>query len=247
MPFRPFLISQLIAVRSASSNSNSGVLMASDPDALVRATKAGLRKEVKTRLKVLEADDIARASASIAQRLSDVPGIADAEAVSVYLAMAKEAQTNLILADLFARGKKVYIPRIMGPDPADMRMFPLASLAEIESFPSTKWGIPEPSAELVLSREDGVVAGDIDVVVAPGCAFDAACNRLGHGKGYYDCFLRRAEEVRRVLGRPRAAVVGIGLDEQLLEAVPTSAHDVSLDAVVTPTRTFWRGGGTAVA
>lgn len=66
-----------------------------------------------------------------------------------------------------------------------MRMFPLQSEEEVSSFPLTKWKIPEPSAELVLSREDGVVAGDIDVVVVPGMAFDAGCNRLGHGRGYY--------------------------------------------------------------
>lgn len=66
-----------------------------------------------------------------------------------------------------------------------MRMFPLESEEEVKSFPLTKWKIPEPSKELVLSREDGVLAGDIDVVVVPGMAFDASCNRLGHGKGYY--------------------------------------------------------------
>lgn len=66
-----------------------------------------------------------------------------------------------------------------------MRMFPLRSEEEVDSFPLTKWKIPEPSEELVLSREDGVFAGDIDVVVVPAMAFDAGCNRLGHGRGYY--------------------------------------------------------------
>lgn len=73
----------------------------------------------------------------------------------------------------------------MGPKSADMRMFPLRSEEEVGSFPLTKWKIPEPSEELVLSREDGVFAGDIDVVVVPAMAFDKGCNRLGHGRGYY--------------------------------------------------------------
>lgn len=77
------------------------------------------------------------------------------------------------------------LEQVLGPASADMRMFPLESEEEVESFPLTKWKIPEPSEELVLSREDGVLAGDIDVVVVPGMAFDARCNRLGHGKGYY--------------------------------------------------------------
>lgn len=74
---------------------------------------------------------------------------------------------------------------MLGPASADMRMFPVESEEEIKSFPLTKWKIPEPAEELVLSREDGVYAGDIDVVVVPAMAFDTGCNRLGHGKGYY--------------------------------------------------------------
>lgn len=76
-------------------------------------------------------------------------------------------------------------PQVMGPASADMRMFPLESDQETSSFPLTKWKIPEPSEELVLSREDGTFAGDIDVVIVPAMAFDARCNRLGHGRGYY--------------------------------------------------------------
>lgn len=64
-------------------------------------------------------------------------------------------------------------------------MFPPRSEEEVASFPLTKWKIREPPEELVRSREDGVYEGDIDVVVVPGVAFDAGCNRLGHGRGYY--------------------------------------------------------------
>lgn len=66
-----------------------------------------------------------------------------------------------------------------------MRMFELSSAEQMGSFPLTRWGIPEPALETVLAAADGVVSGDIDLVIAPGCAFDSSCNRLGHGKGYY--------------------------------------------------------------
>lgn len=64
-------------------------------------------------------------------------------------------------------------------------MFPPRSEEEVTSFPLTKWKIREPPEELARSREDGVTEGDIDVVVVPGVAFDASCNRLGHGRGHY--------------------------------------------------------------
>lgn len=41
----------------------------------------------------------------------------------------------------------------------------------------------EPSQELVISREDGVFVGDIDVVIVPGVDFDNRCNRMATGKG----------------------------------------------------------------
>lgn len=71
----------------------------------------------------------------------------------------------------------------MGPECNDMMMFEINSLAEIHSFPLTRWGIPEPPMEIVSATEQNTEA--IEVIILPGCAFDSRCNRLGHGKGYY--------------------------------------------------------------
>lgn len=64
-------------------------------------------------------------------------------------------------------------------------MFPVRSEEEVTSFPLTKWKIPEPSDELVFSREDGVTEGDIGMIIVPAVALDPTCNRLGHGRGHY--------------------------------------------------------------
>jgi 5-formyltetrahydrofolate cyclo-ligase len=66
-----------------------------------------------------------------------------------------------------------------------------------------------------------------DIVVVPCVAVDAAGNRLGFGKGFYD----------RALGSgPRPVAVGAVFDEQVVAAVPVEPWDVPLDVVVTPTR-----------
>jgi 5-formyltetrahydrofolate cyclo-ligase len=75
-----------------------------------------------------------------------------------------------------------------------MLMLPVASSAEIDGFPRSKWGIPEPPVE--PPREDGTYSGRIDVVVVPGVAFDRKCNRLGHGKGYYGELFSGGEGIR---------------------------------------------------
>ena len=119
-----------------------------------------------------------------------------------------------------------------------MRMVPLASLKAMDEFPLTKWGIPEPSVEQALALPDGTTQGRIDLVITPGCAFDARCNRLGHGKGYYDSFFERCFSAAAAQSSERPVTIGVCLDEQIVEAVPTTPHDVQLDYVITPTRIF---------
>lgn len=65
---------------------------------------------------------------------------------------------------------------------------------------------------------------DVDLVCVPGLAFDQSGARLGRGKGFYD----------RVLGRCRGLKIGVCYSSQFLsESVPTEAHDVRMNFVVT--------------
>ena len=67
-----------------------------------------------------------------------------------------------------------------------MVMVRVNSLLDIENFPKSKWGIPEPTDEYIRDHPDVTgTPGAIDVVLVPGVAFDRNCARLGHGKGYY--------------------------------------------------------------
>lgn len=73
--------------------------------------------------------------------------------------------------------------------------------------------------------EDHVDPSWPDVVVVPGLAFTTAGDRLGQGGGWYDRFLSKI--------RPNCTTIGVGFDQQIVEALPTEAHDVGLDFVVT--------------
>jgi 5-formyltetrahydrofolate cyclo-ligase len=63
---------------------------------------------------------------------------------------------------------------------------------------------------------------DIDLVVVPGIAFDREKRRLGRGKGYYDKFLPSL----------RAYKAGVCFDFQVLDNIPSDAHDVRMDEVI---------------
>ena len=65
------------------------------------------------------------------------------------------------------------------------------------------------------------------VLIVPGLAFTAGGLRLGQGGGHYDRWLAL---------HPGVATIGLGWDCQIVERLPQEAHDIVLDAVVTPTR-----------
>jgi 5-formyltetrahydrofolate cyclo-ligase len=78
--------------------------------------------------------------------------------------------------------------------------------------------VPVAGNELAIS--------DLDVVLTPGLAFDRNSGmRMGRGKGHYD----------RIFSNPqfRGVKIGVGFGLQVMNGVPTEAHDRPLDHLVT--------------
>ena len=72
-----------------------------------------------------------------------------------------------------------------------------------------------------------------DLLFVPLLGFTADGERLGQGAGHYD---------RWLAAHPGTRTIGLAWDCQLLSALPTEAHDMPLDMIVTPTRVY---GGAA--
>ena len=77
----------------------------------------------------------------------------------------------------------------------------------------------------VVVPEEEPDPGAVDLVVVPGVAFTAAGHRLGQGGGWYDRFLPGL--------RPGVARIGVCFAECLVDELPTEAHDVIMDLVLT--------------
>lgn len=197
--------------------------------------KKALRKSIGAALSALSPPELVAQSAACLAHLRELPAFTTCRSASIYLPMdgGCEVDTYPILAELLSRGARVAIPRVTGPQPEDMRMLRVASLEQAKSLPRTKWGIPEPDDTIAATMEDATEATDLTLLLVPGMGFDAKCGRLGHGRGYYDCFISR----QRTLPRPRSeqlVVVGLCLAPQLVEEVPMGELDQRLDYVVTP-------------
>ncbi len=198
----------------------------------VREVKTALRKQMRMTLMGIGPEKILEASDAITDRLIDLPAWKIADAISCYISMPSgEISTSGVLE--YAAQKQLFVPKVLGKNSPDMIMLHVKDVDEINSYPKNKWGIPE-------SQEDGpdkTYEGIIDLVVVPGVVFDTSCHRVGHGKGYYDCFLSRINEERAKRNLSRPITIGLCFDEQVTdEPVPTEDHDMPLDFIVTPSR-----------
>lgn len=68
----------------------------------------------------------------------------------------------------------------------------------------------------------------MDLILVPGLAFSQDRHRLGRGGGFFD---------RLLAGRARQAFkLGVCFSFQMLDSIPTEAHDIVMDAIVTDDR-----------
>jgi 5-formyltetrahydrofolate cyclo-ligase len=185
--------------------------------------KAGIRRTSRDARAALSASERDLACRAVAERALSLPEVASARAVLSYAPLPEEVDPAPIVRALRARGARIALPRVCGPGELALHWVESDTPLEPGAF-----GIREPSAECAA-----VAPADLDLVLVPGVAFDAACNRLGFGGGYYDALLASLPS--------SVARVGLAFDEQMCESVPQEAHDAAMDAVVTPAAIHRRG------
>jgi len=83
------------------------------------------------------------------------------------------------------------------------------------------FGVPQPAATAPALIPD--------VLFVPLVGFTATGGRLGQGGGHYD---------RWLAAHPDTITIGLAWDCQLVDALPSEAHDLPLRAVITPTRLY---------
>lgn len=163
----------------------------------------------KTRLKssAWRARQVADALAALESR----PQWQSARTVLLYHSLPDEVDTHDFIRR-WSRSKRILLPVVRGTD-LELRLY-----AGDNCLAQGAFHINEPTGEAFTDY------AAIDLAVVPGVAFDRLGNRLGRGKGYYD----------RLLPRLPATCPKIGLcfPCQLLDRIPSEAHDVRMDAVV---------------
>lgn len=185
-----------------------------DEQSLAKA-KSAQRKACREALASLTPGERSKASASICSQLLELLDATNPGTVMGYMPLEDEPDIVPFLEQALERGVVVGVPRITGP--GSMVAAPVASL-EPAGWIEDEHGIRTPRGE------DEIPAGQLDMILVPGLGFDARCNRLGRGGGYYDRFLQGLDG--------RANLVGCCFECQLRAVIETGPGDARLSKII---------------
>ena len=145
----------------------------------------------------------------------DAIPIPEGAAVSLYLPIKDELDTEPLAVALIERGVAIALPVIVKKGaPLVFRRYAPGDKLTPNGFGTSA---PAPDAEAVLP----------DIVVAPLLGFTRAGGRLGYGGGFYDRTLEALRKEKQILA------VGFAYGAQEVDALPLSPLDQPLDYVVT--------------
>lgn len=141
--------------------------------------------------------------------------IRDNETVMVFTSKEKEVNTEPLINSLFKRGNPVVVPIIVKED-ISLR---LSYLREFSALVPSTFGVPEPIGSEIPANAD-----DIRTIILPMLGFDRLGGRIGYGAGYYDRFLSKNQNMRKI---------GIIFACQEVDNLPVDENDIRMDYIIT--------------
>lgn len=209
-------------------NKSSGEKTKSKKREKIQKKKRALRRRAKNERK---GTDYQTEDLAIIERLYDFLVLAPEDSIiCTYLAMPEEVSTIPLIERLHRSRSDLqfYIPRIESRvrDGAKMQFYALEFAEEHISYEKLEpddRGIMQPTEtadklKVKRANKDGYMV----YFIMPGLFFDKKGYRLGYGGGYYDRYLNRHPEARRLLIAPCR-------QDQFQEQLPHSERDVPVD------------------
>lgn len=182
----------------------------------IEEKKLVLRRAVLSRRNALTDEQCLRLSRAIQARALQLPTYQTSASVVLYSAIQNEVSTDEIFNNAALSGRRIYYPRTAADGSGEF--VAVSSNADLCPGPL---GIREPSGTAGFSKDDCTAF----TVFVPAVAFDRTGNRLGRGKGWYDRILTGQKD--------KATVVGLAYEFQIVEEVPITPWDKSVDYIIT--------------
>lgn len=170
--------------------------------------KTLLRAQCRALREGMTVEMVASASECICARLAEWPAFQKAQTVMAYMAFGNEVSLLPLIHQ--SCDKRWVIPRtIAKPEPRlILHRYDPGRLVR------HRFGMLEPDASL-----PEVEPGALDMVLAPGLAFDRRGYRLGFGGGFYDRFLPHVAALK----------IGVVFTALIVEHVPDDRFDQRMD------------------
>ena len=158
----------------------------------------------------LPEDYMKRAGLSIARKVIDSALFRNADSVFCYVSTAEEPSTEIIINEAL-KTKRVYVPKCI----SDSEMLAVR-IRSAEELKTGHYGIPEP----VDVSETSV---SFDLMIVPCMAAGRNGERLGHGRGYYDRFLKKAD----------GKIICLCFEDNISDDIDMDENDVFMPVVMT--------------
>lgn len=161
--------------------------------------------------------EAAQKSEAICRAVVATRAFVSARFIMAYIDARNEVQTEGIIRQAWAEGKRVAVPVCM-PQTHTLLVSELTSFGELrDGF----YGIKEPMEEYVRPTS----SEQLDLIIVPAVAYDRRGYRIGYGGGYYDRFLSSLDK--------DIVTIGIAFDIQIVGEVPVQPFDIPVDMVIT--------------
>jgi len=174
-----------------------------------------IRKETLAKRKTLTTEQVIEKSQKISQTVIEKDFIKTNNTL-IYMDFRNEVMTKDLLEYTIKKFGSVLLPRVVGD------VLTIHEIFSLEDMVLSDLGIlePKPTNQVAIQR--------IDLILAPGVAFDDKCYRLGYGGGFYDRLLSNK--------RKEVPVIALAFETQIIDKVPTEPHDYKMDMIVTEDR-----------
>lgn len=216
------------AEQSSTHSAGSSLPSNSSPDLPVQ--RSDTRQLLTRRRKDLSAASVQQHSQHIARQV--LPLLHSARRIAGYLSIGNEVAVDEILAACRAQQRSTFVPLIQ----ADHTLL-FSPLDENTVIVQNKYGIREPASDL----RNCILPTALDAVLVPLLGFDARCNRMGMGGGFYDrSFTHRRHVDATAPSQKTPLLIGVAHEIQRVDNITTQWWDVPLDMVVTEKRIYRR-------
>lgn len=182
-----------------------------------------LRRALRARRLTVRPAEHRCAQTRLLARVVRLAQFRSARRVAVYIGVRGELDASALAGAVRGRRKSYYLPVL---DPLRQGVLRFYRWRPGERMRRNRFGIPEP----VGHKRRQLPAQRLDLVLVPLVGFDADCNRLGMGGGFYD---RTFAFTRFKHSAARPYLLGVAYAFQRVEHLQPQPWDVPLDAVVT--------------